>query len=389
VRPFLAILFVAACSSGGTDKPPSYDAGRTRRVIDPPSGVVRAVPPHAIDPGGVGPYRLGATQAEVFEALPPEQQIPRVAILDVERVLDASVVRAEEDTVLVGGRPGERMSFVAVLAPKIARTDGGVGVGSTLKELAALGAEKDERAERDPRIVVPASLPGARFIVDGERVIAILLRKADDRGPVGCKATLPATEDEIRAAAGLERGRVRAACLTSAAKEAIVTDGAAVVVVDAEGPKARRVTATEIPGLVWAAPLHAADDRDEIVAIVERRDDEALSETLIVMRLEGGKLVRTLEEKVYELSATSAQWIGAKLADVRLFLTVEARGDGYEVGGILVHGNAESIRDVAPLVPRPVQRKQQRKTPTPPATAPDAGAARESTPHDAGVAPVP
>jgi len=345
VRYLIAILLVAACSSG---------------TSDPPRSVVREVRarPYAIDPGGVGPYRLGATQNEVFETLPPEQGIPRVVIFDVERVLDTSIILAEQETVLLGGRPGERVSFVAVLAPTIAQAEGGVRVGSSVQDLAALGPEKVGRTARDPRIFVPLSLPGARFVVHGERVIAILLREADEGAPALCKATPPASEDDIRAAAGLACGRVRAACLTSAAKEAIVTDGDALVVVAADGPKARKVVESVIPGLVWAAPLYGGDHRDEIVAIVERRDDETLIETLIAMHLEGDKLVRTLEEKVYELSSTSAQWIGANLADVRLLLTVEPRGDGYEVGGILVHANDARVRVVAPLVLRPVERKR-------------------------------
>jgi len=381
VKKLIPLIVLVGCSSGGGGAPLSYDAGRPRpRVIEPPSGVVRPVPPHAIDPGGVGPYRLGATQAEIFEAL---HSIPRVAILDVERVVDASVVRTEDDTVLVGGTPGERISFIAVLAPNIARTEKGVGVGSMRDDLAALGPDKvDPRVERDPRIVVPSSLPGAQFIVDGERVAAILLRKPEALGgKPRCAATAPAPDADIRAAVGLEDARIAAACLTSAGHEAVVSAGTTIAVVDGDGTRARRITSTDIPGLVWAAPLRSSEDRDEIVAITERRERDRLTESLIVLRLEGGRLVRSLEEKVHELTTVNAQWIGAQLDDVRLFLSVQARSDGYEVGGILVHGGVAGIRDVAPLVPRTVPRR--RRGPSGAGVTPDAGL-RESSPPDSG-----
>lgn len=344
------LLALAACSSNSTDAPPTRDAGRTRRVIEPPPGEVRPVPPHAIDAGGVGPYRLGVTQDELFAAL---TSIPRVATLDVDGILDASVVRTEDDTILVGGRRGERTSFAAVLAPGIARTEGGLAVGARRAELAALGPELDDpRTARDPRLVVLASLPGARFVLDGDRVQAIFLRAVDDppprpdagAGAAGCVATAP------------PGARGEPACFTSAGREALVVGSTTIAAIDATGARGRAV---EIPGLVWAAPLRNDYDRDEVVAIAQRRDAQELVVTLLVHRYDGGRLVKTVEQPVYTLTATGAQWIGAQLADVELMLVVTARSDRFDVGGLLVHAVGGSARDVAPLVPVQVPRRRR------------------------------
>jgi len=72
--------------------------------------------------------------------------------------------------------------------------------------------------------------------------------------------------------------------------------------------------------------------------------------------LRDGRLAQTVEEKVYELSATSAAWIGAKLADVQLLLTVEARSNSYDVDGFLVHSDARGVRDVVPLEPQSIPK---------------------------------
>jgi hypothetical protein len=379
----LAILAVglAACSGGGGgDSPPKLDAGRTRRVIEPPTGKVRPLPPHAIDPGGIGPYRLGVSQAEVLAVIPPP---PRMTTLEVDQVLEAQVVRAEDDAILAGGRRGEPISFVAALAPGIARTETGLGVGARRSELAALGPERgDPRIARDPRIVVPAAMPGVRFLVDNDAVAAILVRAApegaaDAGGVEGCAAELPASEPDVLGAAGLAGlTRVLPSCLGGSGREAVVVAGDVIVVVDADGARTRKVAKQELRGLVWAAPVRSEPDRDDLVAITERRDGDELVLALHAFRLDGGRLVPLVEEDVYRLTETKAQWIGARVADLRLLSTVEARSDGYEVGGVLLHLGASgvAVRVAAPLLPRLIPRK--RRTGGEPAPAPvrDAGA---------------
>jgi hypothetical protein len=408
----LLLLALACCSSGGSAPPHAIDAGRTRRVIEPPPGQVRALPPHAIDAGGVGPYyRLGATQSEVFAVLP---SIPRVAILDIEKILDASVIRAEDDTLLVGSRPGERISFIAVLAPGIAKTDGGLAVGAHLDGLTALGPPLvDPRAAHDPRLFTAAAMPGVHFVIDGDRVSAILLQPAPETPVVvppsqdggvpepprtRCTATLTSSRADILAAAGLKASDARAdvypACVTSDAREAVVTSGDVITLVDADGERAHRISAIELKGLVWAAPLRNDLDRDEIVAITERRTDDELVVELTVLRLDGGRLVRFLDQPVYPartLTRTSAQWIGARLEDLGLLITVDARPEGFVVGGVLVHAPLTGVRDVAPLLPQTVPRRRRpiAETTQPASPADAAVPARDAgldaaAAHDAG-----
>ena len=388
VSSLLVVAGIAACSSGGDRQAPKLDAGRTRRVIEPPTGTVRPLPPHAIDPGGIGPYRLGVSQAQVLEPMP----VPRSWTLEIEEVIDAIVIRAEDDEILLGARPGEPISFIAALATKIVRTEAGLGVGSRRFELAALGPElHNPRSARDPRIVVPAAIPGARFLLENDVVAAILLRASDappaatgDAGPApdagaptGCAAALPASEPDVLAVAGVKIARIAPACLSANGSEAIVVAGETIIVVDTAGGKPRRVAKEEVRGLVWAAPLRVEPDRDELVAISERRDGDRLVLTLHTYDFKGGRLGRQLSEDVYPLSETQAQWIGARVADLRLLLTVDARGEAYEVGGFLLHlgtGLERTVRDVAPLLPRQVARRRRTGSEPAPAPARDAGA---------------
>jgi len=140
----------------------------------------------------------------------------------------------------------------------------------------------------------------------------------------------------------------------------------------------------ELPGLVWAAPLRGEGDRDDLVAITERRGDDQLVLTLHVFRFEGGKLVRLVEQAAYTLTGSNARWIGARLEELRLLATVEARPDGYEVGGALVHLNGDDrARDVAPLLPVRVERR--RRAAAEPAAVPSDARSSGAAPRDAGV----
>jgi len=172
--------------------------------------------------------------------------------------------------------------------------------------------------------------------------------------------------------------QVRGVCLGDAAA-AIVTSGDTLTVVDADASgHARKVTSTELHGLVWAAPIADEGDREAIAAISEARGDE-LVDTLTVLRLEAGKLVRGVDEPVYRLSRTNAQWIGARLEDLRLYLSVESRADSFVVGGALLDAPATGVSDLAPLKPVSVARHHH---PAVEVTEPDAGV-RE--PRDAGI----
>jgi hypothetical protein len=396
---FALLVALAACSGGGDTQPRVSDAGRTRRVIEPPPGQVRPLPPHAIDAGGVGPYRLGVSQSDALAVLP---SIPRIAVLEIEDVLDASVIRTEDDTLLVGGGPGAPISFISALSPGIARTEGGLAVGARRVDLAALGpALDDPRAAHDPSLLTAAAMPGAHFVLYGDRVTAILLQAVagsptpppprDGGAPVappsGCARALPAPTGELVAAAGVKPGdAARAAvlplCATAVGREAMVTLGDTIALVDGDGEHARKLATTEVRGLVWAAPVRNDLDRDDVVAISERRSDQELTITLTVFRTDGGRFTRALEEQAYRLDRASAQVIGARIEDLRLLVTVEARPETFVLGGVLVHAPLTGVRDVAPLLARPVSR--HRRASSPQTTPADAAPPRDASPASGG-----
>ncbi|MBS1121260.1 MAG: hypothetical protein H6Q90_3488 [Deltaproteobacteria bacterium] len=129
-------------------------------MIEPPTGTVRPLPPHAIRNDGVGPYLLRKQIAALLDQLPSG---PRIARFEIPGLLHHSLIRAEDDTVLIGGEPTSSSSstttFIAVIGKEVARTDSGVHVGSTKAELVqALGplVDDSDRA-RDPRLARPAS----------------------------------------------------------------------------------------------------------------------------------------------------------------------------------------------------------------------------------------
>ena len=56
----------------------------TRRVIEPPHGYVRALPPHAITAEGVGPFKLSMAMSEIAASLPPGS---RMSLLQIPGVV--------------------------------------------------------------------------------------------------------------------------------------------------------------------------------------------------------------------------------------------------------------------------------------------------------------
>ncbi|MEJ7598131.1 MAG: hypothetical protein WKG01_09505 [Kofleriaceae bacterium] len=54
-RVLAPVLALAACSDRSSGRQPAREEPQ-RRVIEPPSGTVRPMPPHAIRSVGVGPY---------------------------------------------------------------------------------------------------------------------------------------------------------------------------------------------------------------------------------------------------------------------------------------------------------------------------------------------
>src|SRR5688572_22309849 len=193
----LALLLTsgAACRGCGDGDPavPQHDAGRPRRNIEPPTGEVIPLPPHAIRADGIGPYKLGASMRSILGLQPHG---PRVTLYEIDGLVDYSLVRAEDGALLIGVERSATAVFVAVLDEAMARTEGGVGVGSTRAEVdRAMGEPlRSHGILLDPRMRAYASMPSARFLFSGDRVAAVLIR-GDVPGPGPGPGGPPASGD--------------------------------------------------------------------------------------------------------------------------------------------------------------------------------------------------
>lgn len=379
----LACVALAGCSPDRSEKPQlPTERERPRRIIEPPSGTVRPLPPHAIRAEGVGPYKLGERVDQLLEQLP---SAPRVALFDIPNLAHRSLIRAEDDTVLIGApEPTGTASFVAVIGAEVARTESGIHVGSTRAEvLKALGAPVDELGRgHDPRCVVPSGLHNLRVVFDGEqdasRVIALVLEH--DAGRAALEAS-GCTRPTVTAG---ER-RTFGACLTgSAAGDVVEVGDDELAIRAAEGE--RPPLAFKLPNLVFAAPLrNPLDNRDELVAIT--RIDEPGQRTwyLTSYRIENGRLVRAIEPTIaYQLSAANARWIGVEVTGVDLYLELASRPDAIELSGLMTTRAAKQIRDVVTISTVVIPRRHGK-----PSEANDAGVPGDASGSDAIVAPPP
>jgi len=346
------LLLLAACSECGKHRSePAREPERQRRVIEPPSRGVRALPPYAIRADGVGPYKLGASVSELLDQLPSG---PRITQLTIPGLVHRDMLRAEDDAILIGAEPQGKATFVAVVKSEIARTEGGIHVGSTGNELVrALGAPVDDpdRA-RDPRVVVPTGMKNARIVLDGDHISAIVVTVEPER-PVPLKADAP--DNPCTRPPGDHDKGLFGICLTSAG-ELVHREGEDILLVARDGEKP--ISAVRVPGLVFAVALrNPMDNRDDLIAI--SRAEDGTSWSLSGYRLAEGKLVRTIEPSLlYQLTAANARWIGAELKDLDLYLELTSRSDAIEVGGLLTTRIADKIRDIVVISPVPVARRR-------------------------------
>lgn len=140
------------------------------------------MPPHAIHANGVGPYELGMPLPNILTLLP---RGPRVVLAQIDDVLDYDIVRADDDAVIVGAARSRtrEVAFVSVLDQRIARTEHGIGVGTSLAKLRQVMGEPANHPTlaMDPRMVAFGRLPEARFVLarhdDKPTVAAVTVRR--------------------------------------------------------------------------------------------------------------------------------------------------------------------------------------------------------------------
>lgn len=394
------VVAVGGCSDKAAAPAPPGDGGRARRVFTKPPGTVRAVPPHAIRAEGVGPYLLGAGLKDVLGLL---SRGPRVALIEIDDVIEYSLVQAEDDKLVIGSERNGGVSFVTVLDRDIARTESGAGVDAERAELdEALGA-RSEAANRaaDPRIARFAALPNVRFVLDAQRVIAVAVT-VDDRPPrvtPAPDAPAPAptpvvaapkrcATDGLRAAEGelFEAsilGAVTVAsigCLDGSTPMAVVTAGDRLSVIAGDAGKTRRLRVDTPADLVFAAPIDVDGDGSDEVAIVTEPSAAGVKITrLDVHRVEGGRLQRVAGADVYRVTDKSARWAGAQLSQISLMLELRASENTVFVGGLYVQRDGRSVRIVAPLTEQRLSvRTRGQAEPASPTTPIDAGAPRDA-----------
>jgi len=349
VRVLVALALLAACSDHGTPQV-KRDTERSRHVIEPPPPGVRALPPHAIRADGVGPYRLGTSLAELLDQLPSG---PRIAQFNIPGIVHRDLLRAEDDAILIGGEPQGKASFVAVVGSEVARTESGIHVGSTRDELIrALGAptEDPDRA-RDPRLVIPSGMRNLHAVVEADRVVALVVTAEP-------AASAEAAGDCQRPAPDPDKPHSFGACLSSAG-EVVSYDNDEITIAAHDG----KVVQAPVRGLVFAAALRA-DARDEVVAVARTDDSSTRTWSLVAYRLEGVRLVRSLEPTpLYQLTGANARWIGAELRDLELYIELASHPDSIEVGGLLTTRTGDKIRDIVVISPVPVTRHRAKSAP--------------------------
>jgi hypothetical protein len=356
-----SVVFVAGigCEREATDRTePTQEIERARRVIEPPVGIVRPLPPFLISSTGVGPYRLGDRLADILRQLPTG---PRIAMYEIPNVLHRSLIRAEEgDSIRIGGEPNGTATSVAVVDATVARTESGIHVGSTRAELEKSGIAPAELGRaHDPRIAIPTSPRGARVLFPDhkkERIAAIVV--STEAPAIAQTQPEPACPRPPSTATA-----VGACLLGSGPGEHVVVDGNEVTIRSAESERLIAPLRVSAP-VVFAAPLRV-EGRDELVIVTREDDSQVRTWSLLAYRFEGGKLSKTADAPLYVVSATNARWIGVELPEIDLYLEVATGSDSFEVGGLLTTRSdlpdaQGPWRDVVVISPVSVPRRHEK-----------------------------
>jgi hypothetical protein len=404
----LVVVLSCGCSDRNASPPPPYDASRASRVFRPPPGEVRPVPPHAIHSEGVGPYTLGTPLKTVLHQI---SHGPRVVLSEIDGVVDYSLVRTEDDTLILGVEESTGVAFVSVLDAKIARTETGVGVGTPLAELhKAMGpAMASSEVVLDRRIEGFARLPNVRFLLeqaDEGRVIAVVVRRdaaaPEPSGDSSLAQAVPLLCSGAKNLARHEAAVIGAARLkaenparsvmyscVSGGPDALIVEDERVMLIGGEPGKLRRLASYSAPGMVYAAPLDAdGDGRHEIVIVKKNSpDDDERVWSVEVLRWEAGRLQRVIAEDLYRVHAQSASWVGASLEEIELLIELAVSGESLRAGGFYMHRSQEGLDTVAPLLGAsvPIRRKRVALPALPqPADGGDVGDQPRDAGHSAG-----
>ena len=378
----LALLATTAGACDDSPSPPRPPEQPARRVIEPPRRDIRALPPHVIAAGGVGPYKLGVAMERILSALPSG---PRLTVLQIPSVLDVRIGR--DDGLVVGGERQGPSSFVAVLREGFARTADGIGVGARRDDVVkALGpAAREPMMARDPALWVGSRLPGARLLFDGDRVIAVLLAAEPPTSEAtAARCALPgasASYEGVSASA-----KFAPACLGLADGYAVVGEQLVIAASAQADRPARKIASAQVPGLRWVAPVRGEGERDDLIAVAEQTRDRQRILTVVALRPDGAKLVPVASVEAYRLTDAGLALIGANLAEVALALEVGGDGDLLTLGGVFIHREAGAVEVVAPLVPVTVRRTRRVVEERPEEKLDARADARSATPHDAGPA---
>lgn len=365
-------LFGIACSSPTPPRPPLPDAATpVRRKVKPAPDELRAYPPHAIREGAVGPFQLGAPLGDVLHELP---EGPRVELFQLDLLFRWRVVRVEPNALLVGADDRNRVSFIAVIGREIARTQGGLGVGSTAEELlAALGTERALGIATERRELEFESLPGVRFITDAptdappERaVVTAVVIQPPRTSPVrpgagGCAAFAGARDAVLEAARVARPAFVRVGCFAPDSPGAAVLAGGQLVLVGGEPEHPRRLHSLDVEpaDLLLVLDLDG-DGVAELIAGNHRQDPRRRTFDLRVYRWDGQRLVESLRQRLLTLSEEGTRSVGVPPGGIELLLEFAPAPGGVSVGGLFrgrPGGGAPILVPLSPMVVRVPGRK--------------------------------
>ncbi len=370
--PLLLLCVLSSCSDRERKKHEGTEL--PRRVLRPAPERVLAMAPHNIHKSGMGPYKLGDELKTVLGLLP---QGPRVELFGIEGLFNYSLVRAENGMLLLGVEPPSGVKFVSALSADVARTDRGIGVGTTRSELFQAFGEVEEslHATRDPRVLSFRKVPETRFVMQAERVQAVIvgggLEEAASPSPFSCKRPDTLSANDIRDALKAPTAVVFTLCVAGK-PAAVVAQGARVSLFGEENGKWRRLASHNLPDLSYVVPFDLDGDNNQEVAIVlAERTPLFLAARVRIYSFAGGRWEPVIDHPAYRLTAEAVGWVGAKLDEVDMLIELSVTGGRLWIGGLFLDVTGQRARNLVPLepvevpLPAPQEPPKEKKTVAP------------------------